>query len=169
MYLLQVKLRKLLSDSLVLDYDLRLFIVRVSGACLPLHMLYQNVYFWRALARQHPILYNSEKKAESVRCKIEDMRSRLCFFISVHSGLLVNAHGYFDRFSRNQARSARNQGHDKRGEIWMSPITCGSIHKGHEWFNDYSRGRQEIFICLAVLLCEQFCRLANGAKISIKS
>ena len=28
----------------------------------------------------------------------------------------------------------------------------------------------EIFICLAVLLCEQFCRFANGgAKISIKS
>ena len=27
----------------------------------------------------------------------------------------------------------------------------------------------EIFMCLAVLLCEQFCRLANGgAKISIK-
>ena len=28
----------------------------------------------------------------------------------------------------------------------------------------------EIFMCLAVLLCEQFCRFANGgAKISIKS
>ena len=37
-------------------------------------------------------------------------------------------------------------------------------------FSDYSRGRQEIFICLAVLLCEQFCRFANGgAKISINS
>ena len=34
---------------------------------------------WRALARQLPILYNSEKKAKSVGCKIEDMRSRLCF------------------------------------------------------------------------------------------
>ena len=34
---------------------------------------------WRALARQLPILYNSKKKAKSVRCKIEDMRSRLCF------------------------------------------------------------------------------------------
>ena len=34
-----------------------------------------------------------------------------------------------------------------------------------------SRGRQEIFNYLAVLLCEQFCRFANpgGAKISIKS
>ena len=28
----------------------------------------------------------------------------------------------------------------------------------------------EIFMCLAALLCEQFCRFANeGAKISIKS
>ena len=28
----------------------------------------------------------------------------------------------------------------------------------------------EIFMCLAVLLCKQFCRFANGgAKISIKS
>ena len=54
----------------------------------------------------------------------------------------------------------------------MSLITCGSIHwhEGHEWFSDYSRGRQEIFMCLPVLLCEQFCRFANeGAKISIKS
>ena len=38
-------------------------------------------YCWRALARQHPILYNSEKKARSVGCKIEDMRIRLCFYI----------------------------------------------------------------------------------------
>ena len=34
---------------------------------------------WQALARQHPILYNSEKKVKSVGCKIDDMRSRLCF------------------------------------------------------------------------------------------
>ena len=43
---------------------------------------YENIYWcfcWRALARQLPILYNSEKKAKSVRCKIEDMRSRLCY------------------------------------------------------------------------------------------
>ena len=52
----------------------------------------------------------------------------------------------------------------------MSLITCGSIHEGHEWFSDYSRGILEIFMCLAVLLCEQFCRFANGgAKVSIKS
>ena len=53
----------------------------------------------------------------------------------------------------------------------MSLITCGSIHKGHEWFSD-SRGRrvQEIFMCLDALLCDQFCRFANGgAKILIKS
>ena len=35
----------------------------------------------------------------------------------------------------------------------MSLITCGSIHEGHEWFSNHSRGRQEIFICLAALLC----------------
>ena len=56
-----------------------------------------------------------------------------------------------------QSHSARNQGHDKRGEIWMTLITCGSIHQGHEWFSDDSRGRQGIFMCLAALLCEQFC------------
>ena len=52
----------------------------------------------------------------------------------------------------------------------MSLITCGSIHEGHEGFSDYSRGRQETFMCLAVLLCKQFCRFANGdVNISIKS
>ena len=67
------------------------------------------------------------------------------------------------------SRSARNQGHDKRGGIWMSLITCGSIHEGHKWFSDDSRGRQEIFMRLAALLCKQFCRFANrGAKISMK-
>ena len=38
----------------------------------------------------------------------------------------------------------------------MSLITCGRIHECHEWFSDYSGGRQEIVMCLAVLLCEQF-------------
>ena len=42
------------------------------------------------------------------------------------------------------SRSARNQGHDKRGEIGMSLITCGSIHQGHEWFSDDSRGRRDL-------------------------
>ena len=52
----------------------------------------------------------------------------------------------------------------------MSLITCGSIHEGHEWFSDDSRGRQEIFMCLAALLSEQFCRFANeDSNISIKS
>ena len=57
-----------------------------------------SIYCWRALARQLPILYNSEKKAKSVGCKIEDMRSRFCFFISGHSGVPVNARGNIDRF-----------------------------------------------------------------------
>ena len=48
----------------------------------------------------------------------------------------------------------------------MSLITCGSIHQGHEWFSDISRGRQEIFMWLAALLGEQFCRFANeGAQL----
>ena len=55
------------------------------------HFLYANVFMfillisncWRALARKHTILYNSEKK-KSVGCKIEDMRSRLCF---LHPGI----------------------------------------------------------------------------------
>ena len=46
----------------------------------------------------------------------------------------------------------------------MYVITCGSIHGGHEWFSDYSRARQEIFMCLPVLLCEQFCRFVNGGQ-----
>ena len=90
------------------------------------------------------------------------------FFISGHSGVLVNARGNIDRF--RAVVTLRNQGHDKRSEIWMSLITCGSIHEGHEWFSDYSRGRQKIFMCLTVLLCAQFCRFANeDANISIKS
>ena len=38
----------------------------------------------------------------------------------------------------------------------MSLIDCGSIHEGHEWLCDDYRGRQEIFMCFAALLCEQF-------------
>ena len=44
--------------------------------CIKLQILHNC---WRALARRHPILYNSEKKAKSVGCKIEHMRIRLCF------------------------------------------------------------------------------------------
>ena len=51
----------------------------------------------------------------------------------------------------------------------MSLITCGRIHEGHERFSNKSRGRQGIFMCLAVLLYEQFCLFVNGGvKISIK-
>ena len=48
----------------------------------------------------------------------------------------------------------------------MSLIDCGSIMNSLVM----TRGRQEIFMCLAALVCEQFCRFANeGAKISTKS
>ena len=41
----------------------------------------------------------------------------------------------------------------------MSLIASGSIHEGHEWFSDDSRGRQDIFMCLAALLCDvNFCK-----------
>ena len=112
---------------------------------------------WRTLTRQLPILYNSEKKAKSVGCKIEDMRSRLCFSHPDIPGCLwIHVETDVDR-----SRSARNQGRDKRGEIWMSLITCGSIRERHEWFSNDSRGRH----------CVQFCLFANrgAAKISIKS
>ena len=38
----------------------------------------------------------------------------------------------------------------------MSLITGGSIHQVdvHEWFSDDSRGKQEIFMYLAALLCD---------------
>ena len=38
-------------------------------------------YCWRALARQLHILYNREKKAKSVGCKIGDLRSKFAFNI----------------------------------------------------------------------------------------
>ena len=43
-------------------------------------------FCWRALARQLPIPYNSEMKAKSVGCKIEDMHSPLCFYIRAFRG-----------------------------------------------------------------------------------
>ena len=58
----------------------------------------QITFCWRAKARQLPILYNSEKKAKPVGGKIEDMRSQMCFFISGHSGVLVNARENIDQF-----------------------------------------------------------------------
>ena len=124
------------------------------------------VICWRALARQLPILYNREKKAKSVGRKIEDIRSRLCFLYPGIPGCLLMHVEILIDFGQ-QFSSARNQGHDK----WMSLIACGSIHEGHEWFSDDSRGRQESFVFgCSITVCEQFCRFAiEGANISIKS
>ena len=52
----------------------------------------------------------------------------------------------------DRSRSARNQGRDKRGEIWMSLITCGSVHQGHEWFIVMTLEEDEICTCLTALL-----------------
>ena len=38
-------------------------------------------FCWRALASQLPILYNREKKAKSVGCKIGDLRSKFALNI----------------------------------------------------------------------------------------
>ena len=52
----------------------------------------------------------------------------------------------------------------------MSLIACGSFHEGHEWLAVTTLEEDEIFMCLAALFWEQFCRFANeGAKMSIKS
>ena len=78
--------------------------------------------------------------------------------ISGHSGELVNACGNIDQFLAiavvQPSRSARNQGHDKQGEIWMSLIVEVFIK---ESFSDDSQGRLKIFMCLAALLCELSC------------
>ena len=94
---------------------------------------------------QLPILYNSEKKAKSVECKIEDMRSRLCFCTSGHSGVPVNARGNRSISSNSPAQLEIKDMHDERSEIWMSLITCGSI-QGHEWFSDDSLGRRDFCV-----------------------
>ena len=46
----------------------------------------------------------------------------------------------------------------------MSLVACRSIHEGHEWFSDDSRGKQGILMCLASLLyvSNLICRFANG-------
>ena len=41
-----------------------------------------------------------EMKAKFVGCKIEDMRSRLCFFKSGHSGVPMNARGNISKKSK---------------------------------------------------------------------
>ena len=53
-----------------------------------------------------------------------------------------------------------------KGQVTEETAVKWSIHEGHEWFSDDSRGRQEILVCLAVLLREQFCRCQD---IDVKS
>ena len=60
------------------------------------------------------------------------MRSRLCFFFPFgHSGVLVNARGNIDRILSNSP--AQLEIKDTTNEVkymWMSFITCESIHLG---------------------------------------
>ena len=110
---------------------------------------------WRALARQLPILYNSEEKAKSVGCKIEDMRSRLCFYIQAFRGACERTWKYWSISSNSPA-----QLQIKDTIEYMNVSNCFWKYSwSHEWFSDDYRGRQEIFMCLAALLwqlCEQF-------------
>ena len=55
----------------------------------------------------------------------------------------MNARGNIDH---SAARSTRKQGHDKRDEIWMSLIACGSIHQGHERFILVTTLEEESFV-----------------------
>ena len=90
------------------------------------------------------------------------------FFTSGHSGVLVNARGNIDRFRFSPVLELEVK--DTINEV-MSLITCGSIHEGHEWFSDYSRGRQEILCVWLFYYVSNFAdNFANrGARISIKS
>ena len=44
----------------------------------------------------------------------------------------------------------------------ISLFACVGIHQGHERLSDESGGRQDIFMCLVALLCEQFLPICNG-------
>jgi len=88
----------------LLTFQLKAAVKAIYGSnYTPTFVVYQIVFkinCWRALVRQQPILYNSEKKPKFVRCKIGDMRSQLCFLYLgiLISGVLVNARGNMDRF-----------------------------------------------------------------------
>ena len=96
---------------------------------------------------------------------MSDVRSETCavdcvFYIRAFRGACECTWKYYRSISKIRG----NQGHDKRGEIWMSPcisivevlikVTNGLVMTLEE--------DKRFFMCLAVLLCEQFCRFANG-------
>ena len=99
-----------------------------------------SCYCWRALARKLPILYNGERKAKYVGCKIEDIRSRLCFLIPGHSGVLVNARESIDRFRA------------------IVPLSSKS---GKDTINEVKNG------CL-LLLVEVFMKVMNGLVMTLE-
>ena len=110
-------------------------------------------FCWRALARQQPILYNIEKSQNLSGVRSETcMRGRMGLFLYPGIPGCLWMHVEISIDFEKKFRSARNQGHDTRGEIWMSVITCGSVHRGHEWFGDDSRSRKtKDFLCAWLL------------------
>ena len=105
---------------------------------------------------------------------LSDVRLEACavdcvFYILSFWGACECTWKYQAISSNRTSHSARNQGHDKRGEIWMFPITCGVFNKVMNGLV-MTLEEDEIFMCLAALLCEQFFPFMNGgAKISINS
>ena len=46
----------------------------------------------------------------------------------------------------------------------MSLITFGSIHEGHEWFSDYSRGRRDFYVFGCSIMWANFADSQMGAQ-----
>ena len=75
------------------------------------------------------------------RQNLSDARLKTCavdfvFHIRVFRGACECTWKYWSISSNSPAR------HDK----WMPLIARGSIHEGHEWFSDDSRGRRDFYV-----------------------
>ena len=75
------------------------------------------------------------------------MRSRLCFFyIRAFRCACERTWKYRSISSNSSAQLEIKDTINKVKYRCLYIITCVSIDGGHEWFSDYSRGRQEIFV-----------------------
>ena len=85
--------------------------------------LTNRCFCWRALARQLPILYNREKKAKSVGCKIGDLRRKFAFNIR---GLLNVETGAVDYECTWNYRSISSERKDRIKEVnfYIYVVNC---------------------------------------------
>ena len=79
------------------------------------------------------------------RQNLLDVRLKTCavdcvFYIQAFRGACECTWKYRSISRNSPAQLKIKDMYDKQGEIWMSPITCGSIHQGHEWFSNDSLG-----------------------------